>query len=63
MKSNELSLALEHGALEIVVQDGARHAAEGRERVEVAAEKALGGLIEVEAREERARPRQHHHEA
>jgi hypothetical protein len=54
MEPNDLALALEHGALEIVVEDGARHAAEGRERSEVAVEEALGGLIQVEAREERA---------
>ena len=37
MKANKLAFALEHGALEIVVEDGARHATEGRERVEVTA--------------------------
>ena len=63
IKSDELSLALKDGALEIVVQDGPRHAAERRERVEVTAEKALGCLIEIEAREECARPREHHEKA
>ena len=63
MESNEVSLTLEHGALQVVVKDGARDTSEGVEGGEVAPEEALGGLVEVEAGEECATPRQHHQEA
>ena len=63
MEPNELALALEHGAFQIIVEDGARDAPECRERGEVAAQEALGGLVEIEAGEERARPRQDHEKA
>ena len=63
MEANELPLTLEDRALQIVVEDRARHPAERVECGEVATEEALGGLVEVEAGEEGAAPRQHHEEA
>ena len=56
VESNEVPLALEDGALQVVVEDGAWDPAEGIEGSEVASQEALGGLVEVEAGEERATP-------
>src|SRR5439155_26167774 len=63
VEADVIALPLEDDAFQIVVQEGARHAADGREGLDVAAEKALERLIEGEAGVERPRPRQHEHEA
>src|SRR6202453_206800 len=63
MESNEIPLALEDGALEVVVQDRTRDSPKRDKCGEVSPEEALGGLVEVEAGEERAAPRQDHEEA
>ncbi len=63
VESNEVPLTLEHRALQVVVEDGARDTAEGVEGGEVTPEEALGGLVEIEAGEERTTPRQHHQKA
>ena len=63
VEADEFAAALEDGALQVVVQDRPRHAAERFERGDVPAQEALGRLVEVEAGEQRARPREHHEEA
>ena len=54
--------ALEHGALEVVVEQHAGHTAEGREGLDVAAQEAVHASVEEEAQEDLARVAQHHHE-
>lgn len=54
---------VEDDALQVVVEDGARDAAERAERGDVAAHEALHGLVEGEASEHGPRPAEHHHEA
>jgi hypothetical protein len=61
--ANELSVALEHDRLEIVVEKLSRRAAKRFEGSNVSAKEALERLVEGEAREESARERQDHHEA
>ena len=63
VESYEVTLSLEDGALQVVVEDGTGDTAEGVEGGEVTPEEALGGLVEVEAGEERAAPRQRHEKA
>ena len=58
-----LAVAIEHDALEIVVEQRARHAAERLEGAAVAMHEALEPLIEREAGVHRARPAEHQHEA
>jgi hypothetical protein len=62
VEADVIADALEDDALEIVVEDGAGHAAEGGEGLDVAAQETLEGLVEGEARVTGARPRQHQHE-
>ncbi len=63
MEADEVALPLEHGRLEVVVEQRARHAAERIEGAHVAPDEALQGLVEGEVREHGARPAEHHHEA
>src|SRR5690606_15852065 len=63
VKPHVLAGSLEHDALEVVVEDDTRHAAEVLERLGVSAQEALHRLIEREPREHRAAEREHHHEA
>ena len=63
MKANDVADALEDGGLQVVVEQGARHAAERGERGEVAPRGSSRASGRGEAGEERARPRQHHDEA
>jgi len=57
------ALALEHGTFQVVVHQGPRGSGEDLEGLDMAAQKALEGLVQREVREEGARPREHHHEA
>lgn len=61
MKTDRLTLALEHGALQIIVEQDSRHAAPGIEGADVAAQKVLHSRIEEEAQVDVARVRKHHH--
>ncbi len=63
VKADVIADALEHDALQVVVEQGPRNAPECGERLDMAAHEALQRLVEREAREDRARPRQNHHEA
>ena len=62
MKADGVATALEHGALQIVVEGDARHRPSAREGADVAAQEVLHARIEEEVQVELARPRQHHHE-
>ena len=63
VEADVLADAFDDDALEVVVEDPPRHAAEPLECQGVAAQERLEGLVEREARVHRARPRQHQHEA
>ncbi len=63
MKLNLIAATFEHRAFEVVVQDHARLALPGIERMNMAAEEVLHGLIEEELRIQGSRVRQRHHEA
>ena len=63
MEADVIADALEDDALQIVVEDGAGHALERGEGLDVPAQEALERLVEGEARVAGARPRQHEHEA
>jgi DNA-binding NtrC family response regulator len=63
VEADDVADPLEHGGLQVVVENGARYAIERDEGGVVAAQKALERLVENEAGEERPRERQHHHEA
>ncbi len=63
MEADGIALPLQHSRLEVVVEQSARHAAEPLEGAHMAADEALQGLVEGEAREHGARPAQHHDEA
>ena len=63
VEADVIADALEDDALQIVVEDGAGHALEGGEGLDVAAQETLERLVEGEARVARARPREHEHEA
>ena len=56
MKTDEIALALEHDAFQVVVQNGSRDAAQLVESLDVAAQKALQGLVERETSKGRSRP-------
>jgi hypothetical protein len=56
-------LALEHGTFQVVVDQGPRGAAEDLKGLDMAAQKALEGLVQREVGEERARVREDHHKA
>jgi hypothetical protein len=62
MEADRVAGALEHGALEVVVEQHARDAAEEVEGVDVPANEARHRRAQVEAQEDLATPRQHHHE-
>jgi len=61
MKTDCLPLALEHRALQIIVEQDSRHAAPGIEGADVAAQKVLHSRIKEEAQVDVARVRKHHH--
>lgn len=63
IESDVLADALEDDALEVVVEERPRHAAEGLKGEDVAPGEALGRLVEDKAGEDRAREAEHHHEA
>jgi hypothetical protein len=63
VEADHIPDALEHDGLQIVVKKAARNPFERDEGGVMAAEKALDGLIEHEAGEERPRERKRHHEA
>src|SRR6266545_3073202 len=63
MKTDEVALALEDDAFQVIVEDGPRNAAEPPECFDVAAQEALERLVEREAREGRPRPGEDQHEA
>src|SRR5678815_5637247 len=62
MEPDVVADALEHDALEIVVQDLARRTAERLEREHVATHERLERGVEHEPRVHRTRPREHEHE-
>lgn len=62
VKPDRGALAFEHRTLEIVVDQGAAAAADRVERLDMAAQKTLQGLIEREDRPHGPRVQQHHHE-
>ncbi len=63
MKVNRAALAIEHRAVEIVVDQDPGTAAHGVDGLDVPAEKALEGLVERKHRVDRARVPEHEHEA
>lgn len=63
MEADEISLPFEHGRLEVVVEQRARHAAERVEGADVAPHEAFESLIEGESRVHGARPAKDHDEA
>jgi hypothetical protein len=63
VEADVLADSLDNDALEVVVEDPERDAAERLEHEGVAEQERLERLVEGEAREYRARPRQHEHEA
>ena len=60
MKADGIALALQHRALEIVVEQDTRTSVPGREGGDVTAQEALHAGIEEEAQEDLARVAQHH---
>src|SRR3990172_3694542 len=62
MKLDRVAVAREDGALEIVVEQGARGALEVGEGLDVPAQEALQRLVEGEQGVDRAGPGEHHHE-
>ena len=63
MKLHGGAAAVEHGAAQVVVDEGAGDAAQGVEGLDVPAEEALKGLVEGEERGEGARVAEDHDEA
>jgi len=63
MEADVIADALEDHALQIVVQDGAGHALEGGEGLDVPRQETLERLVEGEAGGAGARPGEHEHEA
>jgi len=63
VKANRAPLPFEHGALEVVVDQGARDPAIRLEGLDMAPEKTLERLVEREEGTDRPRVRQHHREA
>ena len=61
MEADRVATALEHRALQIVVEGDARHRPSARRR-HVTAQEVLHARIEEEAQIDLARPRQHHDE-
>jgi hypothetical protein len=62
MEADRVAGALDHGALEVVVQEHARDAAEEVEGLDVPADEARHRRAQVEAQEDLTAPREHHHE-
>ena len=62
VESDGVAGALQHGALEVVVEQHPRHAAEEGEGLDVAAEKRRHRRAREEAQEDLPREAQHHHE-
>ncbi len=62
MKPDRLAHALKHGALQVVVQEHARHAGPCAKGAEVAAQEVLQPRAEEEAQVDRAGVAQDHHE-
>ena len=62
VKPDRRAVALEHGALQVVIQKHARHAAPGGKGTGVAGEEARHAGVQEEAQVDRPRVRQHHHE-
>src|SRR5579864_6112368 len=60
MKADGIAVALQHCALEIVVEQDTRTSVPGREGADVTAQEALHTGIEEEAQENLARVAQHH---
>ena len=63
MKADGIAPPLEHGALQVVVEQDPRHAAPGIEGSGMTAQKVLHTRIEEEAQEDLARVAQHHDES
>ena len=62
MKANRIALALQHGALEIVVEQNPRQAGPGLECADMAAQEVLHPCIERETQKDAARPGKNHDE-
>jgi hypothetical protein len=62
MEPDRIAMAFEDGALQIVVEKNARHAAERFERIDVTTQEVRHGCARKEAQEEPARVAQHHDE-
>ena len=62
MEADGVANALEHGALQVVVQQHPGHAAEGSKCQHVATQEAVHAGVQAEAQEDAARVAQHHHE-
>src|SRR5690606_38986824 len=62
METDEIALALDDDALEVIVKNSTRDAAEVLEGSDVTASEALECLVESKPSECRARPSQDHHE-
>ena len=62
MEADRIATPLQHGALEIVVEQDPRHPVPGRERADMAAQEALHAGVEEEAQKDLARVAQHHDE-
>ena len=62
VEADGVARALEHGALQIVVERHPGHRAPGLEGRDVAAQEVLHARVQEEAQEDAPRPRQHHHE-
>ena len=63
VEADGVAHAFDHGALEVVVQQYPRHAAEGDEGQGVAAQEAVHAGVQEEAQEDHAAVTEHHHEA
>ena len=63
VEANVLAEPFEDDAFQVVIQQGPRDPAHGRERLDVAAEEALQRLVEGEAGVDGAGPGEHEHEA
>ena len=62
VEADRVAAALQHGALEVVVQHDPGAAAEGGEGLGMAADERCAVSVEEEAQEDAPRVAQHHHE-